>query len=175
MKRIWHPYWDWEDYKAGMWRKVTSKESLVFLDKAIEFTGNADLYGSFMLRVIREWHIACEHNFTDVSINRRAWVGHAACCMAIKCPEYITRQAWGRLTQYQRDEADAQATIAIDTWENARENPKVHKNMGTQRVFKRNTGRSRPQSRAIVQGSELQAHMQSNTSQRHSLDLFGFL
>lgn len=116
MKRIWHPYNRWEDWKAGMWRKVNPEEEDGFVVKAIQFTGDAELYGSFMFRVTREWPFSCEHNFTERSMNRRAWVGHAAACMAIECPEYLTRRAWWMLKQEQRDAADVQATAAIMAW-----------------------------------------------------------
>jgi len=100
-----------------MWRKVSKSEELEFLPKAIEFTGDHVLYGSFMRRVIVEWPIGCEQNLTDLMINRKAWVGHAATCLAIRCPEYITRAAWGHLTDEQRSLANRQAQNAIDEWE----------------------------------------------------------
>lgn len=111
MKKIWHPFWLWEDIE--MWRKVPREQEDDFLQAAIEFTGNHKLYGSWMLRVVEEWPIACEHNLTDDSLNKQAWIGHAACQMAIQCPEYITRKAWGMLTQEQRDLANLQADWAI--------------------------------------------------------------
>lgn len=117
IKKIWHPYTEWEDYKNGMWRSVTSKERTRFLRKAIDFTGDAKLYGSFMQRVIIEWPVSCEHNLTDVGMNRKAWVGHAATCLAIGCPEDITRSAWGYLSAQQQDDANAEAQAAIDAWE----------------------------------------------------------
>jgi hypothetical protein len=117
MKQKYHKYNDWEDYKSGMWRKVPFNEESKYLDEAIRFTGSAQEYGSFMLRVAKEWPISCEHNLTDVSQNRKAWIGHAACCLAINCPEYLTRKAWGFLTKRQQDEANAQADIAIEWYE----------------------------------------------------------
>lgn len=117
MKRIYHPYWLWEDVKAGMWRKASPSEESELLPKAIEFTGNASLYGSYMRMVSEEWTYSCEHNLTEASMNRRAWIGHAACSMAIGCPEYLTRRAWWMLTQEQRDAADAEADNAILQWE----------------------------------------------------------
>ena len=116
MVRVWHPYWLWEDWKAGMWRKVSADERKSMLKKAIEFTGNHELYGQYMLRAVREWPIACEHNLTEEAMNRLAWIGHAATCIAIDCPEDITRQAWGYLTQQQRDDANRQAEIALNEW-----------------------------------------------------------
>lgn len=121
MKKIWHPYWNWEDYRNGMWRTVSGSERTRLLRKAIDFTGDAKLYGSFMRRVIREWPIGCEHHLTDVGSNRKAWIGHAATCLAIQCPEDITRSAWGYLSQTQQDEANAEAQVAIEEWEQIHE------------------------------------------------------
>lgn len=73
-----------------------------------------------MLRVLPAWPISCEHNLTDLAQNRRAWIGHAACCLELACSEDVTREAWGHLTQGQRDAANAKASEAIATWESAR-------------------------------------------------------
>ena len=130
-QRVWHPYTAWEEYRAGMWRRVHGKERARLLQEAIRFTGDATIYGSWMLKVIREWPVSCEHNLTDYDMNRRAWVGHAACCLAITCPEDITREAWGELTQEQQDRANARADEAIYAWERryAAENPRVHRDL----------------------------------------------
>jgi hypothetical protein len=104
-----------------MWRKASKNEEDEYLRGAIEFTGDAELYGRWMRIVIVDWPISCEHNLTDLSINRRAWVGHAATCLAIQCPEYITRMAWGHLSNDQRTAANAQADHAIGLWESGYE------------------------------------------------------
>ena len=117
MKQVYHPYWLWEDWKMGMWRNVCGKKRSDYLQKAIEFTGNHQLYGFFMRKVLREWKYAAEHNLTNKSLNRKAWVGHAATCLAFNCPEDITRLAWHRLTQEQQDLANAEADKAIAEWE----------------------------------------------------------
>lgn len=103
-----------------MWRKIPSNKEDEMLANAIAFTGNHELYGRWMLRVIEQWPIACEHNLTDDCLNQQAWIGHAACQMAIECPEYITRKAWGMLTQEQRDLANLKADWAIHEWNQAR-------------------------------------------------------
>lgn len=120
LKKIWHPYYAWEAYQAGMWRSVGGKERLAFLRRAIEFTGDAKLYGSFMRRVLVEWPVSCEHHLTDTGMNRKAWIGHSATCLAIGCPEDITRAAWGYLTASQQDEANEEARLAIVAWESGR-------------------------------------------------------
>jgi hypothetical protein len=118
MNRIYHPYHLWEDWKFGMWRYTSEIEKAEYLQRAIEFTGDAELYGSYMLKVLAQWPYACEHNLSNRAINRQAWIGHAACCLAINCPEDITRLAWHQLTQKQQDDANAKADFAIQTWEN---------------------------------------------------------
>jgi len=106
----------WEDYKNGMWRKITNEERQDYLLKAISFTGNTELYGSWMLKVIEEWPYTCEQNLTDNAINQQAFIGHCACCLAIGCPEDITREAWWHLTQEQQDKANLKADYAIFKW-----------------------------------------------------------
>jgi hypothetical protein len=106
----------WEDFKYGMWRKVKPEEEQEMLKTAIEFTGNHVKYGLAMMRVIREWPLACEHNLTDNSINQKAFIGHCAVALQLNIPEYITRMAWGYLSKEQQDKANGRAQHAIDTW-----------------------------------------------------------
>lgn len=116
MPRIWHPYYLWEDYKQGMWRKLPRHEEQEALQTAIEFTGNTALYGEWMRRATQEYYYACQHNLTDPSLNKQAWIGHAACCLAKKLPEYIVRKAWAVLSEQQRVEANKQADAAVIAW-----------------------------------------------------------
>jgi hypothetical protein len=76
MNRIYHPFTVWEEYHAGMWRNVNKTEEEHYLKEAIEFTGDHELYGSWMLNVLESWPKSCEHNLSDTTINRRAWIGH---------------------------------------------------------------------------------------------------
>jgi len=126
-----------------MWSRIGGAERLVLLDKAVEFTGDAELYGSWMLKVIKAWPVSCEHNLTDYGMNRKAWTGHAACCLALSIPEDITRSAWGRLTQLQQDQANAKAGEAIHAWEQwyAGQNSTVHIDMDSEGIPEWDTGR----------------------------------
>lgn len=118
VKRVWHHYKKWEDAANGMYRSIGGEERKSMLEQAIEFTGNDGLYGKFMRMVVVEWPIACEHNLTALEINRKTWIGHAACCLATGIPEDITREAWGRLSSNQRKRANRQADLSIKQWEN---------------------------------------------------------
>ncbi len=138
-KRIYHPFQLWEEIPANMWGDVTNRKE--HLARAIEFTGNYKLYGEYMRRVASEWKFSCENALTDETLNKRAWIGHAACAMAIGCPEDITRKAWSKLTDEQRLLANKEATRAIRSWENAQiENTSLRNDMGKAMLFRWDTG-----------------------------------
>jgi len=105
----------WEEVKFNMWGNVSDKET--WLKKAIDFTGDHVLYGSWMLKVIETMPYSCQHNLTKLDTNRKAWIGHAAVALAIQCPEDIVRQAWGYLSETQQNLANKEAQNAIDYWE----------------------------------------------------------
>ena len=129
------PYLEWEDWLNGMWRKVDDEPE--WICKAVEFTGDHVRYGTAMVEVSEAWPRTMLNSLTNVSINRRAFLGHCACSYAINCPEYITRMAWKQLNDKQRYLADKVAQETINKWvaiyEN--ENRGVHQNMGEQMLF----------------------------------------
>jgi hypothetical protein len=117
VKKIYHPYWLWEEYINGMWRNETPEYERDNIQKIIEFTGNHIEYGNAMFEVIENWNYSCEDKLSNISINRKAWIGHAACCFKHGYPEYLVRQAWKQLTDKQRELANIQAENAIKQWE----------------------------------------------------------
>lgn len=117
MKQIYHDYRYWEDYLNGMWRKENKEYNEKMLKVAIEFTSNHFKYGEAMKKVIKEWKISCEHNLSNKNQNRKAWLGHAACCIELGLPEYLVRQAWKYLTELQQNLANKEAEKYIKQWE----------------------------------------------------------
>jgi hypothetical protein len=115
IKQKWHPYWKWEEVSHNMWGSVDDREA--YIQNAIAFTGNHKRYGKYMRRVVKEWKYSCEHNLSNITQNRRAWIGHAAAALALRCPEDIVREAWWHLTDQQRELANNEADKAIDIWE----------------------------------------------------------
>lgn len=109
----WHPYWLWEEVGHNMLGDVENRAD--WLKKAIDFTGNHELYGFWMMRVADSWPFSCQHNLSKPG-SKKAWIGHAAVAMAIQCPEDIVREAWGHLSKEQQDLANNKAQQAIDYW-----------------------------------------------------------
>jgi len=129
--RVYRRYDEWEEVKFNMWGGVDNINK--YLEMAIKFTGNHKLYGLYMNRVVDEWPVSCENALTDYSINRKAWIGHAATALAIKCPEDVTRKAWKYLTYEQQVLANKEASVAIARWEwRYRENNNLCENVGNE-------------------------------------------
>lgn len=112
--RVYQPLEKWEEIPANMWGEATDAKAM--LEQAIAFTADHKLYGAHMMAVANEWPVSCENALTDEALNKRAWIGHAACAHALACPEDITRKAWGYLTDEQRLLANKAATRAIRYW-----------------------------------------------------------
>jgi hypothetical protein len=70
-----------------------------------------------MNRVINEWVISCEQNLSNITINRKSWLGWAACSIQSKIPEIITRKAWFLLSLEQQEMANKIADDIIKKWE----------------------------------------------------------
>lgn len=107
-------YKNWEDWQNGMYRDIKPNEKEYYLNKAIECLRNPK---ESMLNVIKNWTYASKENLSDLTSNRRSWLGQAACCYQFKVPEHITRECWGKLTKDERINANKIAEITIKKWE----------------------------------------------------------
>lgn len=105
-------YLNWEDWQNGMYRDIENKQ--YYINKAIECLRNP--YEA-MLKVTKEWRYSSKENLSDLTSNRKSWLGQAACCYQFKVPEHITREAWGLLTKEERINANRIAQIVINKWE----------------------------------------------------------
>lgn len=142
LKRIYTPYTEWEDYINGMWRKLPASEEDDAIKICIEFTGDHLKYGQAMSEVIFAWPKTMLNSLTNVSINRKAFLGHCAVQYKINMPEYITRMAWKYLSFDQQILANKQAEININKWiiDYEIKNRKVYTGMGTQMLLQWDTG-----------------------------------
>ena len=115
MKRIFHHYNKWEDYHHGMYNEdKTDRKSRVQL--AASILGTPLVCEKAMRMVVDNWTKATEFNLSNAEINRRAWLGQAACSIYAGVHEDETREAWGTLTVEQRQTANAIATRIIREW-----------------------------------------------------------
>lgn len=124
MERIFHHYSKWEDFHAGMYdeKKEGRKERVTL---AAFILGTPEICLGAMQKVIDEWKIATEYNLSNAEINRKAWLGQAACSCYAGIHEDETREAWGIMTEPQRIEANRIAANIIKKWIAEREYEKM--------------------------------------------------
>jgi hypothetical protein len=116
MKQIYHPYWLWEDYKAGMYNTPYEIYE-VNICNCVELLCNSILFYETMQKLVNDWKYASEVNLTNKSCNRRAWLGAAACCYKLNQEEVITRFAWNRISNKQQSKANDIANRIINDYE----------------------------------------------------------
>jgi len=116
--RIYHPYWRWEDYKAGFYNHCSGEEKKILIKKGVEMFNSEKLTLINMYKVINEWKYSCEHNFTNPSLNKIAYIGQAACCIYAYIPSTITMELWNMLEKDIQNRANNNALEVLDTWIN---------------------------------------------------------
>jgi hypothetical protein len=115
MRRIYHPYYKWEDVSAGMFENPS--DMLLEQSASAELLKNTQGLKDAMTDVTLSWPLASEHNLSNLESNRRAWLGQAACCFAVGSTAYATKSAWWILTTQERDNANDIADMVILKWE----------------------------------------------------------
>lgn len=121
MKRIYHNFSKWEDYHHGMYAEdSTGREIRVRL--AVTILSNPGMCRRAMNMAVEHWRFAAEYNLSNENVNRRAWLGQAACSLYAGVHEDETREAWGLMKPEQRAKANEIATEIIKEWLRAKEN-----------------------------------------------------
>lgn len=117
MKRLFEKYTEWEDFKSGMYTMYKEKEEYL-IRKSVSLLTNDELFLTTCKAVVNEWKITTSVHLTNGTINRKAWLGQAACCYLYKVPELLTRVAWGKLTADQQNAANNIADTVINSYLN---------------------------------------------------------
>ena len=117
IKRIYHPYNLWEDYKNGFYKSETNLN----LDEQIEVCKNLFLdlkeFENILNILIRDWKYSMEHNLTNESLNKIAYLGQASCAYKFKISNDISRQGYNLLNAYEKQKADDMAKKYLEKWE----------------------------------------------------------
>jgi len=118
MKRIYHTWDKWECYPAGFYndhppRKDLSEDDCVAM--YAEFLKDTDRFQAALARVTTEWVCSCEHYLTNERMNRIAWLGQAAMCIATGVPSRF-RGGFNALSKEEQDTANKIALDALNAW-----------------------------------------------------------
>jgi len=114
-KRVRVSYDRWEDFHAGMYLP-TIDDGLIGQSRAL--LSGVLLLGAAMRRVAAEWPVSAGENLGNHGVNRRAWLGQAACCLELGAPAICTKLAWHTLSEKAQNRANAEADSVIQEWIN---------------------------------------------------------
>ncbi len=125
MKRIYHTWDKWECYRAGFYENQS--ELLTKDDCELEYAAllkNEKAFRAALKRVITEWVKSCEHYLSNESMNRIAWLGQAALCIAKQIPSTF-RGGFHWLTEEEKNKADSIALEYLNKWLKAHGEPSL--------------------------------------------------
>ena len=122
MKRIYHSHDKWEEVEYGMYENTNPKDKNILIQKVIYYFNNEELVKYCMGYVVDNFKFACEHNFTNPSMNKIAWLGQASVSFWARIPREITMEAWNYLDEMIQNVANKIAESEIKRWENCQKN-----------------------------------------------------
>jgi len=117
MKRIFHPWHLWEDYKHNFYGGVTEdyqKDDTLRL--YADFLADLSKFEAALKSITTEWKHSCEHNLSNENMNRVAYLGQASCALAYKVPHSKSMGGYNLLTEEQKQKADALAEKYLNLW-----------------------------------------------------------
>jgi len=114
--RIFHTYDKWEAVEYGFYElhhKTMSVKQCEY--KYMQLLTNLNEFEETLQKVISEWKYSCEHNLTNKSLNRIAWLGQAALAYRYNIP---SRYCGGfkLLTKEQQEAANEMALKYLNIW-----------------------------------------------------------
>lgn len=113
MKRFYAHYKNWEANKAGLYLLGINEMDVLL---SIELLRDKKRFEEIAKKVSKKWVISMKVNMTITSRNKQAWIGQSACCYNHGANEDSTKEAWNRLTDHERDEANKVADIIINQY-----------------------------------------------------------
>ena len=115
--RIYHRWENWECYKAGFFGEHPPKDMTKeqCQEKYAEFLKDITLFKTWAYKVTEQWIKSCEHNLTNPSMNRIAWVGQSSVCLAYGIPAKY-RGGYHLLPEVDQLDADQAALEVINYW-----------------------------------------------------------
>jgi hypothetical protein len=122
MIRIYHHYLKWEDWRFGFYDNCSGEVKNEKIERVLEMFNSEELTRKYMSKVISEWKYSCEHNLTNDSLNKIAYIGQAACCLFAEVPGTVTMEAWSLLTPEVQDRSDKIALEILNKWESENNN-----------------------------------------------------
>jgi len=123
--RIFHPYEKWELFQYGFYNSShprLSNEQCKYKYK--EFLTNLPEFESAIIHLFESCPNSCEHNLTNKSLNRIAWIGQASVCLAYGIPAVFS-SGFQLLSEAEQAAANKVAHKHLNLWLSSRSYPEV--------------------------------------------------
>jgi hypothetical protein len=124
MERIYHHYGKWEDHKHNFYDNCSGDKKKQLIDRCISTFKDFALFELMCYRVINEWRYSCEHNLSNPSMNKIAYIGQAVMALCFNCPNTVTMESWGFLNEETRLKCNEIAGLYLKKWEDAKNKTK---------------------------------------------------
>jgi ParB-like chromosome segregation protein Spo0J len=114
--RIFHTFDKWEAVDYGFYdqqhKKLTNTQCEY---KYKQLLTDLTEFDNVLSKVLNEWKYSCEHNLTNKSLNRIAWLGQAAVAYKYNVPSKYS-SGWSMLTEKEQEDANKVAYNHLDNW-----------------------------------------------------------
>jgi hypothetical protein len=132
MQRIYHPWYEWECFKAGFYSSETVEHGK---EKYAEFLSDLRRFEVGINHVFTSWRKSCEQFVTNENINRIAWIGQSSMCIMHQVPSRY-RGGFYLLSDIQQRKANGLAHKYLLKWIGKHEaNRSIHRTVETDGLF----------------------------------------
>lgn len=166
MRQIWHPWTEWESYRAGFYDGRTALSPEAARAAYAEFLRDTPRFAAALARVLAEWPKSCEHFLSNEKINRIAWLGQAAMCIETGVPS-IYRSGFALMSPEDRDRANATAAAALEAWSEAQDS-KLHQDVEGEGLPGGHPGRGAGRADGSVLGPLVPGHLSGDPEERRA-------
>lgn len=97
----------WECLKYGMYSSKKPKDEMVL--KSAKLLSDQVLFGDALNKLKLSWPVSLKVHLTNSGINRKAYLGRAACCVELGVNELTVQIAWRTLDTETQKEANKTA------------------------------------------------------------------
>lgn len=113
--RIYHAWDKWEDHRHGFYGGMEYAKDNTLQLYADMLRDLTKFEGALQV-ITTEWRYSCEHNLTNTTMNRIAYLGQAACALLYNVPSSVSMGGYNLLTSDEQKAADAMAEKYLNLW-----------------------------------------------------------
>ena len=128
IKRIWHNYTKWEDWKNGFYSNSKVDDDILANGRIVDLFESDDKFFHSACEVIEKWRNCIDYNLTNTASNRKSYLGQVVANYLWGYPSHYTAKVFSELDKETKKKANDIAELAINMYEEKYYNPN-HENI----------------------------------------------